>query len=101
MEKEIKTINDLELALFNCELTGWDKVGYSTGVDRSLRGQQGLLRSHIYKGEYDNLEKPMCNRGYRDKKNKSFSIWRNNFGSGICRNCLKNTLKVLLNTNKD
>ena len=42
--------------------------------------------SHIYKGTMGNIKKAMCNK-------VPSSIWRNNLGSGICKTCLKNTLK--------
>ncbi len=85
----VKDIGHLYNLLFSMELTRHSMVGYVLGLDRSRNNEH--LVSHIYKGEYDELEKGMCPRAY--DKYGGFSIFRNNITRGICRTCLKNTLK--------
>ena len=68
--------------------------GYILGLERGYEAEKRFV-SHIYKGQYDNLEKPMCKRGWNRDEGTAFSIWRNNIGRGICKNCLKNTLKEI------
>lgn len=84
---KIETIGQLKNALFFNRLTRHNIVGYVLGLDRS-RPNHNLV-SHIYKGEYDELEKGMCPKAYDE--HGGFSIFRNNLTKGICRNCLKNT----------
>lgn len=81
------TINDLEYKLIDNDLPG-----YLIGLERTPGSEYNKV-SHIYKGEFNNIEKPMCKRGYN--RADGFSIWRNNLGKWICRTCLKNTLKDL------
>lgn len=91
---KIETIGQLHNAMFKMELTRYNSIGYVLGLERTPYAENRFM-SHIYKGQFDELEKPMCSRGWNRGKD-SFSIWRNNIGKGICRNCLKNTLKDLL-----
>lgn len=68
--------------------------GYILGLERTP-GAEFRFVSHIYKGNFDGPLEPMCKKGWNRDKGKGFSIWRNNLGRHICRNCLKNTLKEL------
>lgn len=70
--------------------------GYILGLDRSPNAEYRFV-SHIYKGTFHNPEKPMCKKGWNRDDGTGFSIWRNNLGLGICKICLKNTLKALKN----
>lgn len=87
-----ETIGQLVGHLFMMRLTRHNMVGYVTGLDRSRVDTDNIV-SHIYKGQYDDLEKGMCKRAYN--KNGGFSIFRNNVTKGICRICLRNTFKEL------
>lgn len=66
------------------QLIGCKNKEYILGLDRVERSE--YKSSHIYKGNFSEIEKAMCSRA-------SNSIWRNNLGNGICKICLKNTLK--------
>lgn len=90
---KIETLGRLHNALFMFKLTRHNSVGYILGLDRSPNAESRFV-AHIYKGQYDDIEKPMCKRGYNRGKT-GFSIFRNNYGKGICKTCLKNTLKEL------
>lgn len=68
--------------------------GFLLGLDRIPVPECNRKKSHIYKGEFNSIEKPMCPKGYN--RSYGFSIWRNHAGAGICKNCIKNTVKYLL-----
>lgn len=90
---KISTIGELVKAMLYRDLTRHYSVGYVLGVDRSTWKDSEKLISHIYKGKYDELEEGMCKRA--SDKNGYFSIFRNNEGRGICKICLRRTLKEL------
>lgn len=90
---KIKTIGQLEMAMMMCQLTRHNMVGYITGLTRRVAPADNYV-SHIYKGEYDSIEKGMCKKAYNYPPS-GFSIFRNNVTKGICKTCLKNTLKDL------
>jgi len=79
----------LEIKLLNNKLEG-----FTLGLKRTHNAHNRLV-SHIYKGSFNKLEKPMCKRGWNRNNGKEFSIWRNNLGKGICKICIKNTLEEL------
>ncbi len=81
---KVKDINHLHNLLFTRELTRHSMSGYLLGLDRSRANEH--LMSHIYKGEYDGPMEGMCSKA-------PYSIFRNNLTRGICRTCLKNTMK--------
>lgn len=66
-----------------------DYPGYILGLDRL----KPAARSHIYKGTFSDPEEPLCPKGYRE--DGSYSIFRNNLGSGVCRTCLKNLISLI------
>ena len=80
---------ELQSKLIKCEMDG-----YIIGLDRSYNSDK-IVVSHIYKGTFDEPEKPMCKKGWNRNNGTGFSIWRNNLGLGICKTCLKNTLKEI------
>ena len=83
------TFNELYKKLIENEMPG-----FIIGLDRSPNSQY-RFRSHIYKGDFSEPGDPMCPRGWNREKGESYSIWRNNLGTDICRTCIKNTLKEL------
>lgn len=98
MQKENKlpeylTMGELYKELFFFRLTRHQIPGYFIGLERSENAENRFV-SHVYNGLYDGPMVPMCARGYNRGKD-SFSIFRNNLGRGICKVCLKNTLKKI------
>ncbi len=91
---KIETLGQLTAAMFKNELTRHNIVGFVTGLNRRIDNPDSYV-SHIYKGKFSELEKGMCNKAYNYPPN-GFSIFRNNVTKGICKTCLKNTLKDLL-----
>ena len=81
---------ELERKLIDAEMDG-----YIIGLNRSIDDEYVALRyvSHIYRGDFDEPEVAMCPKGM--DKDGSFSIWRNNLGTHICKTCIKNTLKEI------
>jgi len=60
--------------------------GYITGTYR-LKSE--TTSTHLYKGSFDNIEGPMCKRGYNTPEG-GFSIFRGRVSPmGICRTCMK------------
>lgn len=62
-------------------------IGYISGLGRSVPQPRV---AHLYKGTLADPGWPMCRFGWNRDDGESYSIWRNNFGSGgVCRICLK------------
>jgi hypothetical protein len=80
-------IKELEFNLLICKMDG-----YIIGLDRSVEHFESR-HSHIYKGTFSEPTRAMCKYGCDE--DGGFSIFRNNPGIGICKNCLRNTLKDL------
>lgn len=83
-------MNAVETKLHN-DLFKLQAVGFLLGLERSPDSDKKHL-SHIYRGSMQDVGEPMCPKGYNRGK-EGFSIWRNNIGLGICRNCLKRAAK--------
>lgn len=63
-------------------------AGYIPGEGRNPREE--WLKTHLYKGDYNNLEGPMCIYGWNRSDGSRFSIWRGLEGNrGICETCLR------------
>ena len=65
-----------------------DMPDFILGLDRSPNAQTRFV-SHIYRGSFGTPGDPMCPRGWNRDGGESYSIWRNNLGRDICKNCLK------------
>lgn len=74
--------------LLNCEMPN-----FLLGLIRGTNNDDKHV-SHVYRGTFSEVGAPMCHRGY-NRGEDGFSIWRNNIGRRICRNCIGNTLKEL------
>lgn len=67
--------------------------GYISGLGRDYPYPN---LAHLYEGTVIDPGLPMCRRGYNRDSGQSYSIWRNNIGSGgICLVCLKRAAKGL------
>jgi hypothetical protein len=62
--------------------------GYIIGLERTPGAQQRFV-SHIYRGTFADPGDPMCPKGWNRDGGESYSIWRNNLGRDICKNCLR------------
>ncbi len=67
--------------------------GYVVGLDRDTDSDT-RKRSHLYKGDYRDPGLPMCSRGW-NRKSAGYSIWRGNYGLGVCKICLRRAEKGL------
>lgn len=84
----------MERGLLEKNLILGKQSGYIIGLERTS-GAENRFVSHIYKGTFNDPEKPMCSKGWNRDNGTSFSIWRNNLGLAICRTCSNNTLKEI------
>lgn len=63
-------------------------AGYIPGMGRNP-GEEWLM-THLYKGDYNDLEGPMCLYGWNRSDGDRFSILRNNTSNrGICSICMR------------
>lgn len=61
--------------------------GYIPGADRA---SNSTLKTHLYKGTFDNPGLPMCKNGWNRDSGRAYSIWRNNIGPNfLCWTCVK------------
>ena len=70
-------IDKLEVDIINGEFVG--QVIYA--LKREPYSERNY-KSHLYMGTFGDVGKAFCNKA-------PSSIWRNNLGTGICKQCLK------------
>jgi len=62
--------------------------GYITGQSRDHSDDHKV--THLYKGDYDKPDGPMCKRGWNRDNGTGYSIWRGNISKGgLCSICLR------------
>ncbi|MFA5035699.1 MAG: hypothetical protein WC479_00790 [Candidatus Izemoplasmatales bacterium] len=67
--------------------------GYIVGLGRDYPHPK---LSHLYKGDLENPELPMCRHGWNRDGGTAYSIWRGNYGrQGVCKVCLARAKKGL------
>ena len=59
---------------------------YVVGLLRES-GSNKTHKSHLYNGSHDEPRLPMCHYGWN--KVDGYSIWRGNYGLGVCKICVK------------
>lgn len=64
---------------------------YVVGLDRN---DQHLV-AHLYRGTFGYPGRPMCVRGWNRSDGCSYSIFRNQYGPGICKICMRRAEKGL------
>jgi len=89
-----KTTDTYKSAQIYCLLLRGEIPGYIIGLERTP-GAENRFMSHIYEGSFDDPGDPLCPKGWNRDNGKGYSIWRNNLGRGICRNCMKKLTKSL------
>lgn len=62
--------------------------GYVVGLNREPGADQ-RYHAHLYKGTFNDVGDPMCWRGWNRDDGMSYSIWRGNYGLGVCKTCLR------------
>jgi hypothetical protein len=65
---------------------------YTTGQDRN---EQDKVVSHLYRGTFNNVGNPMCQRGWNRANGFGYSIFRNQPFVEICKICLRRAEKKL------
>lgn len=64
---------------------------YVIGLSREDRAEE-RLRSHLYRGRFDDPGPPMCAKGWNRDGGESYSIWRGQIGTDVCRVCVRRAL---------